>query len=131
LRFTAHGRFVKRDRKFLVEPLYQADQSPAPNPVDRRDRTALDVSRKRLTLGIIELGPLARRLAINQRIRATGIEPHNPFAPNLQTHSADPGRVAAAAAIIDLSQRQQPAALVRVLGLPCQTPQGRPVKIRP
>jgi hypothetical protein len=55
-----------------MEPLYQVDQSPAHNPMDRRDRTALDDRYKRLTLGIIELGPLARRLAINQRIRATG-----------------------------------------------------------
>ena len=47
--------------------------------MDRRDRTALNDRYKRLTLGIIELGQLARRLTINQRIRATGIEPHNPF----------------------------------------------------
>ena len=145
LQFPTHGRFIKRDRKFLMEPLYQVDQSPAHNPMDCRDRTALDVSHKRLTLGIIELGPLAGRLAINQRIRATGIEPHNPFGGktiprmvflpalphNLQTHTADPGRIAAAATIVDLSQRQQPSALVCVLRRPCLAPQCRPVKIRP
>jgi len=47
--------------------------------MDRRDRTALDVSHKRLALGIIELGPRAGHLTINQRIRPAGIEPHNPF----------------------------------------------------
>ena len=72
LQLPAHGRFIKRDRKFLIEPLYQVDQSPAHNPMDRRDRAALDDCHKRLALGIIELGLLAGRLAINQRIRATG-----------------------------------------------------------
>ena len=37
-----HGRFVKRDCKFLIEPLCQVDQPPAHNPMDLWDRTALD-----------------------------------------------------------------------------------------
>ena len=42
LQLPPHGRFVKRDRKFLIEPLYQVDQSLAHNPMDLWDRTALD-----------------------------------------------------------------------------------------
>ena len=99
--------------------------------MDRRDRTALDDRHKRLALGIIELGPLAGRLAINQPIRPASIEPHDPVAHNLQTHPTDPRRIAAAAAIVDLSKRQQPSALVRVRRFPCQASQCRPVKIRP
>ena len=113
--------------------------------MDRRDRTALDVSHKRLALGIIELGLLTGCLAINQRLRATGIEPHDPFVGEtvhwtvslsflphyLQTHTADPRSITPTAAIVDLSKRQQPSALVRVFRLPCQAPQCRPVKVHP
>jgi hypothetical protein len=68
-----HGRFIKRDFKFRIESLCQVDQPPTHNPMDRRDRTVLDDRHKRLTLGIIELGSLAGRLAIHQPIRPTTI----------------------------------------------------------
>ena len=96
--------------------------------MDRWDGTAFDDRHKRLALGIIEPGPLAGHLAINQPIRPAGIKPHDPVAHNLQTHTADPGRIAAAAAIVDLHQRQQPSASVRVVHHPCQGLQCRPVK---
>lgn len=47
--------------------------------MDRRGRSAFDDRYKRLALGIIELGLIAARFTINQRIRPAGIEPHNPF----------------------------------------------------
>ena len=40
-------------------------------------------------------------------------------------------RIAAAAAIVDLRQRQQPSDLVCVRRPPCQAPQRSPVKIQP
>ena len=109
--------------------------------MDRWDGTAFDDRHKRLALGIIEPGPLAGHLAINQPIRPAGIKPRDPFGGktiprmvflpalphNLQTHTADPGRIAAAAAIVDLHQRQQPSALVRVVHHPCQGLQCRPL----
>ena len=88
--------------------------------MDRWDGTAFDDRHKRLALGIIEPGPIAGHLAINQPIRIAGIKPHDPVAHNLQTHTADPGRIAAATAIVDIHQRQQPSALVRVVHHPCQ-----------
>ena len=120
--FPAHGRFVKRDRKFRMKPLCQIAQSPTHNPMDRRSRTALHDLHKRLALGIVEFGPLAGGLPINQPIRASGIEPQDPVAHDLKTYAPDTRRIASAATIVNLGQRQQPAALVRVLGLSRQTP---------
>jgi hypothetical protein len=90
--------------------------------MDRRGRTTLHDCYKRLALGIVQFGPLAWCLTINQPIRAPSIEPQDPVAHDLQTHAPDPRRIAPTAAIVNLGQRQQPAALVRVLGLPRQTP---------
>jgi len=83
LQFPAHGRFIKRDRKLRMEPLCQVRQSPAHNPMDRRDRTAFNDRYKRLALGIIELGrgpgALPSISASEPRDQSAGIEPHDPF----------------------------------------------------
>jgi hypothetical protein len=128
--WPTNGRFIKRDRKFRVEPLCQVSQPPAHNPIDRWDRTALDDRQKGLVLGIIKLSRLTRCLAITERIWATGIELHNPIAHDFQTNAANPCSIAPTAAIVNLSQRQHPAALVRVLRFPCKTLQCRAVKVR-
>ena len=129
--FPAHGRFIKRDCKFRMKPLCQVAGPPSHHAMDRRRRPALHDRRKRLTLIIIEFGLPAGRLAIDQPVRTAGIESHDLVAHDLQTYTADPCRIASKAATPDLGQRQQPAALVRVLGFPGQAPQCRAVKIRP
>jgi hypothetical protein len=66
-----------------MEPLDQVDQPPTDNPVDRRDRTALDNLHKRLALRIVEQRRFARSLAVEQPIRPIGVEANNPVPDNL------------------------------------------------
>ncbi len=108
--FPAHGRFVQRDRKFRMEPQIPHEATgPGRSAASARPR-----------------GPPASERS-----------PRSPQAPDvgcrlgLQTHAADPRRIAATAAITDPGQRRQPAALLRGLRFPGQTPQCRPVKVRP
>ena len=53
-----------RDAELLEYPLRQIDQPPAHHAMDRRDWAALDHPRNGLALGVIELGGLARRFAV-------------------------------------------------------------------
>ena len=57
-----------------MKTLCQIAQAPTHDPMERRGSTVLHDRRKRLTLGIDELGSLTGRLAIDQPIRAAGIE---------------------------------------------------------
>ena len=52
LQFTAYGRVIEQNRKFVMKPLHQINQPPAYNTVDRRDWALLDNLGKRLTLRI-------------------------------------------------------------------------------
>jgi len=129
LELAADGGLVERHRELFVQPLHQVDQAPSHDTMDRRDRPALHRLDQRTPLRVIEDRPLARRLAIEQPIGTTGVEPQYPVSHDLQRHSADPGRLAPAAAIVDLRQRQQPPGLRRALRHPCQAPQRRPVEV--
>ena len=131
LQLAPHSRFIERHRKFLVKPSTQVYQPPTHNPMDRRDRTALDRLNKRPPLGIIKPGPGTRCLAVEQTIRASGVEPYYPVPHDLQTHATDPRRCSPAPAIVNLGQRQKPAGLVRAPRPARQSPQDRPIKIRP
>jgi hypothetical protein len=84
--------------------------------MDRRDRTAFNDLRKSLALGIAQQRRLARCLTIKESVRTSIIEPHDPVPHDLQRHSADTRRIAAAPAIINFRQSQKPTALVRALG---------------
>src|SRR5256886_13913694 len=55
-----------RDAEFLEDPLRQIDQPPAHHAMDRRDRATLDHAGDGLTLEVIELGRLTRRLAVQK-----------------------------------------------------------------
>jgi hypothetical protein len=83
--------------------------------VDRWDRPAFNDPRKGLALCVIELGRFALRLAVNQTSWSLGVEPKNPVADDLQPDSANPRRILAPAAIVNLGQRKKPPALVRIL----------------
>jgi hypothetical protein len=60
----AQGLLGDGDAELLEDPLRQIDQPPAHHTVDRRDWAALDCPRNSLALGVIELGGLAGRLAV-------------------------------------------------------------------
>jgi hypothetical protein len=83
--------------------------------MDCRDRATLDDLYKLSTLSITQLRRLAEGFAVKQATGPTRIEPYHPVAHDLQTDPTDPRRIAAAAAVINLSQRQQSAGLVRTL----------------
>ena len=122
---------IERDRKFVMEPLDQIDQSPAHNLKDRWDRAAFDNLHQSPPLGIIEPGPGAGCLAIQKAIWATGIEPYHAVPHDLQSYSADPRRRSPTAAIVNLSQRQQPPRLVRAFRRTRQSPHHRSTKVIP
>jgi hypothetical protein len=82
--------------------------------VDRRHRPTLDNVHQGLALAVVQLAGVARGLAVDQALRAAGVEPHNPVPDGLQPDAADPSRFGPGAAIIDLGQRQQPPTLTRV-----------------
>jgi hypothetical protein len=131
LQLAPHSRLIERDRKFVMEPLNQVNQAPANDAVDRRDRSMLDNLHQCLALGIVEDRSLSRSLAVQQTIGAASIEPDHPVANDLQAHTTGPCCFAPAATVINLSQGQQSASLVRDLGRARQSPQACRVKILP
>jgi hypothetical protein len=117
--------------ELFPQPLAEIDQAPAHDAMDSRDRTALDHCRQRCAIFLDYAGLPPRRLAIDQAIRSFVVEPQHPVPNDLQTDIADPRSITATAAIIDRSQRQQPARLLRILGPACQPPQIRTSEVRP
>lgn len=103
---AARGRLIERACKFLMQLLDQIDQPPGNNAINRRDRTTLYHLDKHPTLGTIELRSFPRCLAVEQAVGTAGIETHHPVTHDLQTHTADPRRRAAAAAVANLGQCQ-------------------------
>jgi len=90
----AQGLFGDRDAKLVPDPLREIDQPPANDPVHRRDRPALDNPDKRLALGLVELGRLPRRLAVDKSVRPRGVETQHPVADRLPTYTANSRRIA-------------------------------------
>ena len=131
LQLAPYGGCIERHRELVVKPLDQVDQPPAHNPMNRRDRPALDCVNKGMTLRIIEPGPGAGSLAVKQAIRASFIEPNHPVPHDLQAHTTDPRRRSPAATIIIVGLCQKPPRLVRALRCARQSPQRHPVKIIP
>jgi hypothetical protein len=72
----------------------------------------LDNLYERTALRIGKDPTLSGDLAIEQAVRASGIEPDDPIANNLQRHTADLGSLVSAAPVVNLRQRQQPPSLV-------------------
>jgi len=67
---------------------------------------------ERLTLVIVKLGRVSRRLAADQPVRAAGVEAQHPIANNLTADATDLGRLGPAPAVIDHRQRQKLTCLV-------------------
>ena len=72
--FAAQGLLGHDDAEFLENPLTEIDDPPPHDAVNRRDRTALDDRSDGGSMGAIQPGRLARRLAINQPGRSMGVD---------------------------------------------------------
>ena len=66
----AQRLLADRNAKLGIDPLRQIDQPPAYHPVHRRVRTALDDPLQGCALLGIQQRQLARRLAVDQPLRA-------------------------------------------------------------
>src|ERR1700738_38687 len=73
--------------------------------MDSRDGATLHDPPQRLALADVENASSARRLAVRETIRALGVETDNPVARDLHADAADPRRVRARAAAVNLGQR--------------------------
>jgi hypothetical protein len=100
-RLLRHGDLV-----FLPEPLAEIDDPPADHLMHRRDRTVLDHRHKCGAMLVIQPRWLAGRLAVDQSIGTTGVEPEHPVSHNLHGDPADFGCLRAAASLVDHRQRQ-------------------------
>ena len=127
----AHGGFSQRDAEFVPNPLRQILEPPAHHAMDRRDRPLLNDLHQRPALAVVELGGFTRRLAVDQAARPFRIEAQDPIADDLKPDAADPRRIRAPAAVIDLCQGNKPTALPRILRSLGQAPQIRSLKIFP
>jgi hypothetical protein len=120
---TAHRALVQAHAEAGIDPGSQILQSPTHHVVPISIRPALDDLRQRLTLRLRQLGPLPRGLAVDQPGWTSSVEGHHPVPHRLKPHHADPSRIRPAAALVDLGQRQQPAALARIAACSRQTPE--------
>ena len=66
--FPAERLLGDRDPEFLEQPLAKIDDPPAHDPMDRRNRPALNDGGKRRPVRAIEPGRLARRFAVDEAI---------------------------------------------------------------
>ena len=107
------------------------DDPPAHHAVDRRDRPAFERGGQRRAEPVIEPRRLTRRLAVDQAIRALGVELDDPVPNDLPGHAADLGGLRARGAGIDRGQGEQPAGLAGVLRLARECPQLCGIEIRP
>ena len=106
--FAAQRLLGDDDAKLLENPLAEIDDPPAHDPMNRRDRAALDDRGERGAVGAVQPGSLSGRLAINQAFRAMGVELHHPIANDLKPHPADLRRLGAPRAFVN--RRPEPKA---------------------
>lgn len=94
------------------------------------DRFPFDHVRQRLTLRVVQLRPVARRLAVDQPVQTAGVEPHHPVPIDLHRHIAEPGGIAARAAVANPGQRQKAPSLDGVFRCLCGPPEGPSKSVR-
>lgn len=128
---AADRRVIHRYLELVADPLRQIDQSPADDPMDRYIRPAIHDWCQGLALGIIELGLVSKRLAVEKAIGTARIKAHNPVAHDLPADRTKQRCRTSAAAILNLRQCQEAPTLVRVSRNASKLPQPRRVKIAP
>jgi hypothetical protein len=123
LQELADRALVIGDPKAIEDDALQVDPAPAHHAVHDPVRAGLDefgdlgaLLCREAWLGT--LGP-----AVQQTLRTLRVEPVHPVAQRLPVHAADPGGLRPVHAVHNRRQRQEPAALVRVLGRRRQTPE--------
>ena len=133
---VAHGAQLPAERllgdsdaELLKDPLRQIDQPPAHNAVDRRERTILNDLRDNLALGVIELGGLTRRLAVQETNWPARVEPQYPVPDDLKPNATNLRRLGAHCTVIDRCKSQKPTGLRTILRLLRQPTQPRRVEI--
>jgi hypothetical protein len=94
------------DAKLRESPLAQIDDPPAHDPMNRRDRAALDDRGER---GAPFRREPVRAIAISQAFRSMGVELHHPIANDLKRHPVDPRRLSARVALVNRRQTQKPS----------------------
>src|SRR3954462_6415993 len=112
--FAAQRRLAERDLELLPDPQGEILQAPAHHAVDRRHRPTLDDVHQGLALAVIQLAGVPGSLAVDQALRAAGVEPQTPAQKGWYPAPADPRRFGSGANVVDLRQRQQPPTLARV-----------------
>src|SRR5665811_1119895 len=129
--FAAERLLGDRDTELLEYPLCEIDQPPAHHAMDRRNWAVLDHPGDRLALGIIELGGLPRRLAVQQPVGPASVEAQHPVPDDLKSYSADLRRFGARRTVVDRSKRQKAPSLGAILRPLRQPPQPCRIKISP
>jgi hypothetical protein len=125
----AQGLFAQRDAKLLEDPLHEIDQPPAHDAMNGRYRPALDDAPQGVTMRLFELRCPSRDLAVDEPLRALGVELHHPVAHDLARHAAGLGSLGARAPVIDDGKGEQSARLGAVLGSARKPAQSGRVKI--
>src|SRR5258708_25155871 len=128
----AAQRLLGDDAANLLEnPLAKIDDPPAHDPMNRRDRAALDDRGERRPMRVVKPGWLSRRLAVDQALRPLGVELHHPVANDLRAPPADLGRLGRRRACVNRRQSQKPPRLRPVLRSPRRRPHHLRIKISP
>ena len=100
--FPAQRLSAHRDGEFLPNPLPQVDQPPPDDAMDRGQRTALNDLHQGAALFLVKGGRLARRLAVDQAVRATGAEAQNPIPDHLKPDAANPSCLCPGSTVVNL-----------------------------
>ena len=104
---AAQGLLGDGDTELLENPLAKVDDPPAHDPMNRRNRSALQDRRQRRPMLALQPQRLPWRLAVDQAVRPMRVEPEHPVANDLKAHTADLGRLAAPRPVVDRRKRQQ------------------------
>ena len=128
--FAAERLLGDADPELVPQPLAKIDDAPAHDAVHRRDRPALDHCCQRRPMRLVQPRRLARRLAVDQPIRAICVEPQHPVPDDLARHAADLRRLGTRGPVIDRREGEQAAHLVGILARARRQAGMRPVIIR-
>src|ERR1700720_3843415 len=129
--FPAERLLGDLEEKLLEQPPREIDQPQRNDAMDGGDGAAPHRPPQHLALAVVENAGGARRLAVQETIRALGVETDNPVTHDLHSDAADPRRVRARPAAVNLGQRQETPGLTGIVRLPRQTPQSRTIEIIP
>jgi hypothetical protein len=110
----AQGLLGNRHAVILGQDLGQIAEPPAYHAVSGGNRPLFDQRLEDVPLIGVQARTGPRGLAVDQPVRAIGVEGQDPVAHRLQPDPADLGRLRARAARRDHRQRQQAAGLGRI-----------------